>query len=93
MHAAIAAPRRIYSVLQAMIYRVYFNRWAEAPLIWSVDCGSQESERTVREVILKGVSGRTRSGAGDNVQSPTVWLEVDGQMEITGDVATIRGPA
>jgi hypothetical protein len=45
-----------------MTYRVYFNRWADAPNVWSVDSGTQATETNVREVHLEDVTGVTRSG-------------------------------
>ena len=30
------------------------------------------------------------TGAGDNVNSPTAWIEVRGMLTVTGEVATIR---
>lgn len=73
-----------------MTYRVYFNRWKEFPLIWSVDNGTQETEQNVAEVIFDGVEGRTASGPGDNENSPTVWIEATGTLSVSGAVATIR---
>ena len=75
---------------KAETYRIYFNRWNDAPLIWSVDEGTQATERIVREVRLENVTGVTRSGPGDNVKSPTVWIEVEGRLTIANEVATFR---
>jgi hypothetical protein len=74
-------------------YRIYFNRWNDKPLIWSVDEGTQASERIVREVRFENVCGRTHSGPGDNVKSPTVWIEVEAELTIADDVAMFRPPA
>jgi hypothetical protein len=75
-----------------MTYRIYFNRWRDAPLIWSVDEGTQATERNVREVRFDGVTGRTNTGPGDNYHSPTVWIEVEARLEISGEVAILRAP-
>jgi hypothetical protein len=76
-----------------MSYRVYFNRWADAPLVWSVDHGTQATEINVREVHFANVNAVTRSGPGDNVQSPTVWIEVHGRLQIHNDIATFHHEA
>jgi hypothetical protein len=73
-------------------YRIYFNRWADAPLIWSVDEGTQATERNVRGVRFDNVSGRTCSGPGDNVKSPTVWIEVEAVLTIAEDIAMFSQP-
>jgi hypothetical protein len=76
-----------------MTYRVYFNRWADAPLVWSVDHGTQATEVNVREVHFDGISGVTRSGPGDNQSSPTVWIEVHGRLQVHNDIATFHREA
>jgi len=76
-----------------MTYRVYFNRWQDAPNVWSVDDGTQATERTVREVRLHNVSARTRFGPGDNQKSPTVWIEVQGELVVSNGVAWLLGEA
>ena len=71
-------------------YRVYFNRWNEFPNIWSVDQGTQETEITVAQVQMEGVSARTMTGKGDNVNSPSAWIEVCGRLTVSDGTATIR---
>ena len=73
-----------------MTYRIYFNRWNDFPLIWSVDDGSQANEKIVSQVILDEVEGRTMTGQGDNVNSPSAWIEATGVLTIQGETATIR---
>lgn len=72
-----------------MMYRVYFNRHADAPLVWSVDEGTQETEINVRRVVLRGIYGRTVYGVGDNTDSPSVWLEIQGKLEVIDSIAYI----
>jgi hypothetical protein len=76
--------------IHSQTFRIYFNRWNDAPLIWSVDEGSQATERIVREVRFDNVSGVTRTGPGDNVRSPTAWIEVEGRLSIADEIATFR---
>lgn len=71
-------------------YRVYFNRWNEYPNIWSVDQGTQETEVTVSQVHMEGVSAKTMTGNGDNVNSPSAWIEVRGRLTVSEGTATIR---
>lgn len=77
--------------------RVYFNRWSEQPLIWSVDHGSLDTEQKVKNVVVHDVHGRTNTDetvpAGD-MMNPRVWLEYQSaRLEIHGDVAMIYGNA
>lgn len=37
-----------------MNWRIYFNAWQEAPLLWSVDQGTQETEIKVEGVWIDG---------------------------------------
>lgn len=37
-----------------MNWRIYFNAWQEAPLLWSVDQGTQETEIKVEGVRIDG---------------------------------------
>lgn len=72
------------------MYRIYFNKKADFPLVWSVDEGTQATERIVRKVVTRNVRTFTDSGPGDNINSPTVWISVeDGHLQIIDDVAYI----
>lgn len=72
-----------------MIYRIYFNTAEEAPFVWSVDEGTQESEQTVLAVIVLPpcVTTTHYSGEKRNTLTPIAWLEVSGELEIKDDVA------
>lgn len=60
-------------------YRIYFNRKAEAPQVWSVDEGQQGSEFNVSDFKIHAV-GMVEPGADFSVKvnqdSPTVWIWV-----------------
>lgn len=72
------------------MYRMYFNRHADFPLVWSVDDGDQATEQNVSKIVLRGVFARTvYGGKGDNINSPNVWIEVEGHLEVTDNVAYI----
>jgi hypothetical protein len=74
------------------MHRVYFNRKADYPLVWSVDEGTQETEQTVREVNFRGTYGVTAMGKGDNENSPTVWIAVYGAtLYVQDDIAYLMG--
>lgn len=59
-------------------YRVYFNRKREAPQVWSVDEGTQESEVNVCGfVIHQGCYTSSHyNGEKPNEDSPVAWIEV-----------------
>ncbi len=60
-----------------MTYRVYFNRKAEAPQVWSIDEGTQESEVNVQWIKLIDVSAETKYAPTDKpYDSPAAWFEV-----------------
>lgn len=69
-----------------MRLRVYFNRRMDAPFVGSVDYGSPSSEINVREIHLKGVTGKSRYEARGY---PCFWIEIDGRLEVKDEVATI----
>lgn len=71
-------------------FRVYFNRHREAPQVWSVDEGSQDSEINVREVRLLGVDAKTCYSPirpADDDLSPRCWFQVQGHLRVEGGVA------
>jgi hypothetical protein len=75
------------------LYRVYFNRLNEAPQVWSVDEGTQDSEINVTAVTLVDCFAETKVDLGetDTENRPKAWIEVRGSMVIVGGVAIIRG--
>lgn len=76
------------------LYRIYFNRKKDAPQVWSVDEGSQESEINVREVRLHGVFAKfVYLGGEPNPDTPVAVCEVLGKLSIEEGVAFIRGDA
>lgn len=71
-------------------YRQYFNRKSDWPLIWSVDEGTQATEKIVKRVITRGVRTYTETGPGDNQNSPTAWIVIEGgRLQIIEDIAYI----
>lgn len=61
-------------------YRIYFNRWADTPLIWSYDEGTQESEVTISGWTLFGCevrSGMDLSVPANDREHPRVWMEFE----------------
>lgn len=71
--------------------RVYFNRAADYPLVWSVDHGPGTTEMNFREVVLEGVTTRTvyrlasgdASGiGGEDLLTPRAWIEITGEVQI-----------
>lgn len=81
-----------------MRVRFYFNRWADAPRIWSLDLGTQETEKNVRNIDVRGCTLRT--GCDPTVQPgdktrPKVWLETDDVQKIIigpDEIAHVIGP-
>jgi hypothetical protein len=60
------------------IFRVYFNRKREAPQVWSVDEGSQESEvNVINFVVSEGCNAHGHyAGIPPNDNSPSAWMVV-----------------
>jgi hypothetical protein len=72
-------------------YRIYFNRMADWPQVWSVDEGTQVSEVNVIAVHLF-VSAETKLGSKAHLGSddyPAVWIECRGVLRLNGGVAEI----
>lgn len=70
------------------VHRVYFNRHQSDGLIWSVDEGTQDTEINVKDVVIGELLCQTKSGPGDNVKSPTAWIEVEeSHMTVLQNVA------
>lgn len=71
-------------------YRVYFNRKAEFPQVWSVDEGAQGSEVNIISYELHRVNAISRydSSTTPNPDTPSAWLEINyAVMELKGGVA------
>lgn len=62
--------------------RVYFNR--HGPLPWSVDSGPGTPEMQTQSVTMLAAYSETvyDPSAGDNIDTPTAWIEVRGRVEI-----------
>lgn len=59
--------------------RIYFNRFADAPLIWSWDQGTQATEERVSGFELHGiaaVSGCDPAVPAGDKNSPKIWVEL-----------------
>jgi hypothetical protein len=75
-------------------YRVYFNRKAEWPQVWSVDEGHQDSEISVQAVeirpgavaISKAMNPEECSRFDKDIK-PYAWLEVTGWLKLGAGVA------
>jgi hypothetical protein len=72
-----------------VIFRAYFNRHREAPQVWSVDEGAQESEVNVMAFFADGCPVRSRyNGMKVNEDSPSAWIEIEAsRMDVAGGVA------
>jgi hypothetical protein len=75
------------------VYRVYFNRFNEAPHFWSVDTGEGTEELKLTDVQIVG--GRVSTGVDvrnrGSEDKPCAWLQVEGSMTLEGSRGTIRG--
>jgi hypothetical protein len=60
-------------------FRAYFNRHREAPQVWSIDEGSQDSEINVRSFVTsQGCTVRSKyNGKPSNENTPSAWIEVE----------------
>lgn len=60
------------------IFRAYFNRKREAPQVWSIDEGSQDSEvNIVGFVVHPGCEIHSRyNGTKANEDSPSAWMDI-----------------
>ena len=71
--------------------RIYFNK--RGPLPWSVDQGIGTPEYQVLAVTMDHVNGRLihQPEAGDNVGTPTAWIEAKGWASIRNERCYVRG--
>lgn len=75
------------------LFRVYFNRWNEAPQVWSIDEGDQASEINVRAVSMHhcDMESKTNPAETDIENKPKAWFEVRGNLRVIQGVAVITG--
>ena len=61
-----------------MTYRLYFNCREDFPLVWSFDEGVGTHEYKVVDFKLHRITGNGvfDPHAGDNIKSPTAWVEI-----------------
>lgn len=71
-------------------WRAYFNRKREAPQVWSIDEGSQDSEINVIAIVSgPGCHTVTRyDGTPVNDDTPSAWLEISAtNLHVEGGLA------
>ncbi len=71
-------------------FRAYFNRKREAPQVWSIDEGTQDSEVNVTRFICHaGCKVESRyNGAQPNDDSPSAWIAIQADdMRVRNGVA------
>jgi hypothetical protein len=69
-----------------MLYRVYFNRSADFPLIWSFDEGDTSTEVLVTDFVIdKCVVTSAYDPNGDNINTPKGYLRVDAEFMLIED--------
>jgi hypothetical protein len=75
-----------------MLYRVYFHKKENAPQVWSVDEGSQDTEIHVQRVSFVNCNVWTNTNREAQPSQPSGWLEVLAQrMELSGGCVTFYG--
>lgn len=79
-----------------MRIRIYFNRMADLPRIWSFDQGTQETEQAVSGWKLYDVdaaSGQDLDIPPGDKDRPRVWIELSNVLGCTvdGDVLYVYG--
>ena len=72
-------------------YRVYFNRLNEAPQVWSIDEGTQDTEINVTAVEIVDCYVMTKVDLDESVNHdrPKAWLEVHGHLRVDAGKAII----
>lgn len=74
-------------------WRVYFNKFAEAPFLWSIDSGEGTPEHKFANVHIAG--GEVRSGAAPenrgSEDKSCAWFEVFGELIFMGHTGFIVG--
>jgi len=75
-----------------MLYRVYFHKKENAPQVWSVDEGTQDTEIHVQHVHFVNCYVYTAQNRDNQPGQPSGWLEVEAQrMELSGGCVTFYG--
>lgn len=79
-----------------MRIRIYFNRWADLPLIWSFDRGTQETEVSITDWKVHGCDiedGYDETIPATEREIPRVWVEVIGAhtFRVEDDVLYVYG--
>lgn len=72
-----------------MRYRIYFNRSSDAPLVWSVDAGTQDTEINVSRIEIHTPLESFYNGNKPNPDSPVAWFETEGLLICVDDTAYI----
>lgn len=76
---------------EAKKYRAYFNSAADGPFFWSIDSGAAQTEVKVKAVVIDGATAASRvSLTRDNLSAPRAWLEIEGTLQLAGDMAIFR---
>jgi hypothetical protein len=72
-------------------FRLHFNRYGAAPLVWCV--ATDDWELAVARIVLTGVEMRSvyrpKATADDDDGKPSAWFEVDGTVRVEGGTAVI----
>lgn len=57
------------------IMRVYFNRHADHPKVWSVDNENQDNEVNTHTIMIKGMGQTVYTSKPVNEYTPVAWIE------------------
>ena len=69
-----------------MIYRAYYNKHSDAPQVWSIDEGTQDSEIHVLGFVTEGKVQSRWNGERSQPDCPVAWIEIkaDGFRVLNG---------
>jgi hypothetical protein len=74
-------------------WRVYFNKFNEAPLCWSIDSGTSTEEYKVTSIEILSADLETQleveNHGSENL--PCAWLKVRGKLVLLKQRAIIHG--
>ena len=70
--------------------RIYFNSSAEAPLLWSVDNGSIETEIKCSSVRINIMEAQTGQRDENDPVQPKVWIEYKEDVMVMMDTDSRR---
>jgi hypothetical protein len=73
-----------------MKIRVYFNKHGNEDTAWSVDFGTQDTEKHFAKVVSFVGGQSIYTGERPNPDKPVAWLEFYGKLEVNGHTAMIR---